>query len=209
MDSTLQVRNFGLQLTNRKMKSSKFIQSIDTLSNKSTVIILGIVAHLVFLLMMVFTFPVINEAIGGPAFDLRTFGYSLADANMIVGNLTSETRDLYVFAQLGLLDVLYPVLLACFLATLLNRLLRVNSKQQQFWYLLLVPFIGMLFDYAENVMVFMMIQDHIALNSLVVGISSLFTQLKGGFTMITWACVLWQTGVWIIGKARGKALQFS
>ncbi len=209
MESILPVRNFGLQQTNRKMKRSKFFRLIDRLSGKKTVIILGISAHVVLFSMMVITFPVINEAIGGPAFDLRTFGYTFQEANEIIHNLDAFVRSMYIFPQILMLDVLYPALLALFLASLLNRLFKLNNARDQIKYLLFAPFIGMLFDYAENAMVLVMITENLELSNGVVQVSSLFTQMKGWFTIIAWIGILWQGIIWVTGLARKRILQVS
>ena len=56
------------------------------------------------------------------AFDLKTFGYSQEEATLMIQNLDKSTIDFYIFPQLLLLDILYPILLALFLSTLIIRL---------------------------------------------------------------------------------------
>ena len=59
-----------------------------------------IASHFVLLLMMVYTFPRINNQIGTKAFDLQSFGYSVSEAASIVNNLNDQTTSLYLFPQL-------------------------------------------------------------------------------------------------------------
>lgn len=65
-------------------------------------------AHAVLLLMLAFTFPIINEKIGSPAFDLRSFGYSYSEAIQILSSLDKSSVEIYLFPQLFLLDVFLP-----------------------------------------------------------------------------------------------------
>ena len=97
-------------------------KKLNRMSSKSGIIILFLLAHLVLFLMMVFTFPRINAQIGTQAFDLKTFGYSQEEATLMIQNLDQLTIDFYIFPQLLLLDILYPILLALFLSTLIIRL---------------------------------------------------------------------------------------
>ena len=97
-------------------------RKLNRMSSKSAIIILFLLAHLVLFLMMVFTFPRINTQIGTQAFDLKTFGYSQEEATLMIQNLDQSTIDFYIFPQLLLLDILYPILLALFLSTLIIRL---------------------------------------------------------------------------------------
>jgi len=95
---------------------------LNRMSSKTGIIILFLLAHLVLFLMMVFTFPRINAQFGTQAFDLKTFGYSQEEATLMIQNLDQSTIDFYIFPQLLLLDILYPILLALFLSTLIIRL---------------------------------------------------------------------------------------
>ena len=150
-----------------------------------------VASHLVLLLMWLFTLPVIHDQIGTQVFDLQTFGYDVSVAESIVDNLNNETTALYLFPQLSLLDVLYPFLLALFLSSLLFRLFKITqTKSKVTSILLVVPFLAMIFDYAENIGVILMITKSIEISETIVLLSSTFTVLKGLLTSIAWIAIL-------------------
>jgi hypothetical protein len=108
-----------------------------------------------------------------------------------VDNLNNETTALYLFPQLTLLDLLYPFLLALFLSSLLFRLIKITtSKGNVASILLVIPFVAMLFDYAENICIILMISKSIEISETIVLLSSSFTVLKGVLTSIAWIVIL-------------------
>ena len=110
---------------------SIFNSVLQKTSSLKSVCILFVTSHLVFLSMMVFTFPVINNQIGNKAFDLQTLGYSVSTAESILNNLNAQTTDLYLFPQLTLLDISYPFLLALFLSSFLFRLFLLTKTKNK------------------------------------------------------------------------------
>lgn len=160
-------------------------------SSVKNICILFVASHLVLLMMMIFTLPVINDQIGTKVFDLQTLGYSVSVAESIVENLNNETTSLYLFPQLTLLDLLYPILLALFLSSILFRLFSITETKSKIASILLViPFMAMLFDYAENICVILMISKSLELTKTLVLLSSSLTILKGVFTSIAWITIL-------------------
>ena len=181
---------------------SNFISLLQKTSSIKRVSILFISSHLIFLSMMLFTFPVINNQIGTKAFDLQSFGYSVSTAESIVNNLNTQTTQLYLFPQLTFLDLLYPLLLALFLSSLLFRFTNVNNKLGRF--ILIIPFLAMVFDYSENICVILMISKSIELSESFVLLSSSFTILKGTLTSIAWIAILFYSIRWLISIVKQK-----
>ena len=72
--------------------------TLNKLASKRGITILLVLAHLVLLLMMVFTFPRINAKLGAQAFDLKTFGYSQEEALCMIQNLDQSTID-FIFSH--------------------------------------------------------------------------------------------------------------
>ncbi len=179
---------------------------LNRMSTKSGIIILFLLAHLVLFLMMVFTFPRINAQIGTQAFDLKTFGYSQEEATLMIQNLDQSTIDFYIFPQLLLLDILYPILLALFLSTLIIRLSNLILVNPNHIYsnLFMLPFIAMLIDYLENIMILVMITNPTEVSSGVIKAASIFTQMKGTFTTISWVVILILFVIWLNKKWRDK-----
>lgn len=164
-----------------------------------------VASHLVLLLMWLYTLPVINNQIGTQVFDLQTFGYNISEAASIVDTLNNETRALYLFPQLTLLDLFYPFLLALFLSSLLFRLFIISKTASKLTSILLVvPFLAMIFDYAENICVILMITKTIELTDAIVFLSTTFTVLKGVLTSIAWIAILVYTIKWFRVKILGR-----
>ena len=182
----------------------KIHNKLERMASKKGITALFLLSHSVLLLMMLFTFPRINNKFGTQAFDLKTFGYSQSEATMMLENLDQSTIDLYLFPQLFLLDILYPILLALFLSTLIIRLSNLITVNQNrvFSSLFILPFIAMFIDYFENIMISVMITNPTNVSSELIKTASLFTQMKGGFTTLSWLVVLILLGAWLISKRK-------
>lgn len=162
------------------------------------------------LIMMLYTFPIINSQIGTRAFDLQNLGYSLSTANQIVNNLNNQTTELYLFPQLTLLDVFYPFLLALFLSSLLFRLGKLIRKDNKLTSLLLyLPLLAMAFDYFENICIILMITKSIEISKSFVLLSSTFTVLKSLLTTFSWIVILIYAIKWVRLKIMKKATKSS
>jgi hypothetical protein len=174
-------------------------------SSIKNIIILFVASHLILLVMMTYTLPVINNQIGTTVFDLQSFGYSVSVAESIINKIDDQTADLYIFPQLTLLDLFYPVLLALFLSSLLFRLSSlIESKSRMTSILLIIPYIAMLFDYVENVFILLMISKSIDPTEIIVLLSSTSTILKGVFTSMTWIAILVYTVKWFRDRKSKK-----
>jgi hypothetical protein len=117
------------------------------------------------------------KKLGTQAFDLKPFGYSESEATIMLQDLDQSTVDLYLFPQLFLLDVLYPILLATFLSTLiiqLSNLIKINQNHV-FSNLFLLPFIAMFIDYFENIMISLMITNPTNVSSGMIKTASILT----------------------------------
>ncbi|MEP2025632.1 MAG: hypothetical protein ABJH98_08145 [Reichenbachiella sp.] len=182
-----------------------FHNKLTRLTTKPRIITLFILAHLVLLLMMLFTFPKINNQLGTEAFDLKATGYSVQKATTMLQNLDQATVDLYLFPQLFLLDVLYPLLLALLLSALMIRLsgLIKLSTDHGFSNLYLLPFLAMVLDYGENILIALMITNPNPVSESIIKTASLFTQMKSGTTTLCWLVVIVLFVVWLV---RRKAL---
>ena len=160
-------------------------------SSAKYILYLFLSSHFILLLMMTFTFPRINNQIGTNAFDLQTFGYSVSEATSIVNNLNDQIRNLYLFPQLSILDLLYPFLLALFLSSLLYRLISITkTKSRVNSVLLIIPFVAMTFDYLENICIILMITKSVETSEYFVLISSIFTITKAALTSVAWLSIV-------------------
>ena len=186
------------------MRFRKIHNKLERLASKRGLIGLFLLSHTVLLLMMLFTFPRINAKFGAQAFDLKTFGYSQSEALMMLRNLDQSTVDFYLFPQLFLLDILYPILLALFLSTAIIRLSNLikMSRDHVFSNLFLLPFIAMIIDYFENIMISLMILNPTSVSSGLIKTASIFTQMKAGFTTLSWLVIIILLVIWVIDKIK-------
>jgi len=176
------------------------------MASKPGIIGLFLLSHTVLLLMMLFTFPRINAKLGTQAFDLKTFGYSQSEATTMLQNLDQSTVDFYLFPQLFLLDLLYPILLALFLSTAIIRLSDLVKIRPDhiFSNLFMLPFLAMFIDYFENIMISLMLLNPTSVSSGLIKTASIFTQMKGGFTAFSWLVIIILLVVWVIDKKNAK-----
>ena len=188
------------------MVLKKIYNRLEKLASKSGIIALFLLAHTVLLFMMLFTFPRINAQFGTQAFDLKTFGYSYQEATIMLRNLDQSTIDFYLFPQLFLLDILYPLLLALFLSSVIIRLSKLAKISPNHVYsnLFILPFIAMFMDYFENIMISLMITNPTDVLSGVIKAASIFTLMKGTFTTLSWVVILILLAAWLINKLGNK-----
>lgn len=176
------------------------------MASKKVILLFFFLSHFVLLMMMLFTFPKINAKLGTKAFDLKTFGYSKSEALLMLKNLDEATIELYLFPQLFFLDILYPILLALFLSTVIIRLSHLIKigKHNILSNLFILPFLAMLMDYFENSMISLMITNTDDVSSGVIQAASIFTLTKGLLTTICWCVILILTVIWLFNKFRDK-----
>ncbi|SMD31751.1 hypothetical protein SAMN04488029_0088 [Reichenbachiella faecimaris] len=189
------------------MNLTKLYSILERLTTKRVILVLFVVAHLVLLLMMLFTFPRINAQLETEAFDLKATGYTVEEATAMLQKLDQATINLYLFPQLFLLDVLYPFLLALLLSTLIIRLSGLIKMRAHplLSHLYLLPFLAMALDYAENVSIALMITNTSQISAGTIQTASLFTQLKSGITTICWLVVIILFFVWLVNRKRSSA----
>lgn len=179
-------------------------KKLERMASNSGIITLFLLAHSILLLMMIFTFTRINVKFGTEAFDLRTFGYSQIEVVQMIQNLDQPTIDFYIFPQLFFLDLLYPILLALFLSVVIIRLSNLVKIDPNRIYsnLFLLPFIAMFADYFENIIIWQMITNLEGVSSKLIEVASIFTQMKGAFTTLSWVVILVLFVVWLENKLK-------
>lgn len=164
----------------RKAGLIGFLQ--DKASGK-TVLLLFVLAMAVYLLMLLVTIPrVQSHAPDAALFDLSPAGYSHSQAMTLLESLGPAGRGAYLFPQLAL-DFVYPGLFAiCFSLMLIwvySKRVRSDSK---FLYLAILPALGGLFDYVENILIIRMITTFPDVTEGLVSVASGATLLKSAFS---------------------------
>ncbi len=164
-------------------RGAGFIDFMQEKASGKNVLLLFVVTMAVYLLMLSVTIPRVQSYAPETAlFDLSPAGYTHAQALSLLESLGRAGRDAYLFPQLAL-DFVYPGLFAtCFslmLIWLYSKRIRPNSK----WlYLAVIPVLGGLFDYVENILIIRMITTFPDVTKGLVSAASGFTLLKSAFS---------------------------
>ena len=161
----------------------KIVAKLQKLASGRVVLILFILTMAVFSLMIMFTIPKVESfASGIPLFDMSPTGYSYQQAISLLESLGEDGRNVYLFQQLPV-DFIYPGLFAISYALLLTWLFAKSfTTNSKIFLLVLVPVLGGLFDYLENIGIIIMINAFPNISQKLVGVVSAFTLLKSAFT---------------------------
>ena len=158
------------------MKIIKLIQKFSTGKN---VILLFSITMVVYLTILFYSIPkVVTSAPEMKLFDVSPSGYTTEYAISLLNAIGPEGRDLYLSLQLPL-DFVYPGLFIILYSLLFAWLLKKNyDLESNVYYALYIPILAGLFDYAENVLIIMMLKAYPDLGSSVVATASLATIIK-------------------------------
>ncbi len=160
----------------------KVVTLLQKMASGRAVLGLFVLTTAVYLAMLLYTIPkVASFAPEIALFDLSLTGYSHEHAITLLGTLGQEGRNVYLYQQLPV-DFIYPGLFAVsnalLLAWLFAKRFKSNSK---IFYLAIVPVLGGLFDYLENINIVRMIQSFPDVSQELVATASTFTVLKSAF----------------------------
>ncbi len=163
----------------------KIMQTLQGKASGKTVLLLFIVTMAVYALMLLVTIPKVESYAPNTAlFDLSPSGYTYQHATTLLENLGDEGRQFYLTRQLPL-DFIYPGLFAIAYSLLLVWLFAKSFQPEaKIFYLALIPALGGLFDYLENMGIILMLNTFPELSPELVSLSSTFTLLKSIFTSL-------------------------
>ena len=169
----------------------RIIQFIDNHSSGKKVLTVFILANLVYFIMLIVTIPKAMELAGGMALlDMMPMGYDLAYVNELFGALGTEGRSIYLTQQLPL-DMIYPLLFAFAYCLLLAYLLKKWDKfATPFTYVCLLPLIGGIADYFENIGILRMLNSYPDVTEFVVNTTATFSVIKSSATSIYFLALL-------------------
>ena len=160
-----------------------------------------VLAMSVYLGMVFGTLSELERIAGARPFDLRPTGYSLDDAAALIASLGEDGRHLYLWRQIPL-DTFYPALLALWSAGAIcwfARPLRPAPKRL-FQTVASLAFVAALFDYLENTLIVWMLNTAPDLSPTLVGMASLATLAKSGFTTVVSIAVLLSMIAYLINR---------
>lgn len=144
----------------------------------------------VYLVMVLWSLPVISEQAGGLVpFDLHPFGYSGDEAREFLAALSPQGRQFYLGPQ-HWLDTFYPILLGIVIAVPFVLYTRKWPLVIRFTGLLALA-VGVSADYLENAAVAQLLQmDQDKVTDAVVAVSSGWTMAKAAGTTVAFAFLL-------------------
>lgn len=161
---------------------TKFIES-----ENSGKIILGlfILTNIIYFYMLMVTIPKTMEFSNGmKLLDMMPTGYDWNYVNELFNTLGENGRKTYLTTQIPV-DMFYPLLFGlsyCLIfAYFLKKLGKLSSS---FIYLCLLPIIGGIADYLENLGIIKMLNDYPDLTETAVNVTNTFSVLKSTSTSI-------------------------
>lgn len=156
----------------------------NNLSGKK-VLFLFVLTLLIYLIMVGLTIPhVMLHANGMRLLDMMPLGYDLAYVTALFENLGATGRHAYLYRQLPL-DMVYPLLFAVAYALVMAYFLKkLDRLQGPLFYLCLLPPIGGLADYLENIGIIALLGQYPDLSPTTVTICSTMSLIKSGATTV-------------------------
>lgn len=153
------------------------------------VVALLIVTNTVYAIMLTYTIPTLMEYSAGlPIFDLSPMGYSYGQAVKLLSALGNIGREFYLI-QLAL-DLVYPFLFGLSYYLLFQWILSKNYIRSSVWQLMSVlPILAALFDYSENIGIWLMLSSFPNLSEVLVKTVSMLTMAKSMLVMSYWLCL--------------------
>jgi hypothetical protein len=162
-------------------------------------------AMAIYIAMILWSLPVITEAAGGLApFDMRPFGYTLADAQAFLAAIDPETVKFYRNVQLTL-DIFYPALITISLVLGIYLLLPARFGAWR-WVIAALPLPIALFDYLENNLIGVMLASRPEIVSAdLVSAASRWTMLKSSFTTASMLLLVALSLWWLVLRIQRRA----
>ena len=140
---------------------------------------LFLLTNTVYLFMLAFTIPTTMAfSKGMKLLDMMPMGYDLNYVKELFSSLGEKGRETYLTTQLPL-DMVYPLLFgpsySLVFAYFLNKLNKLNAP---YVYLCILPILGGIADYVENLGIIIMLNSYPDLTGSLVRITSLFSVIK-------------------------------
>ena len=181
------------------------LNTLKKLASGKIVSILFTLTMAIYLLMLFYSIPMVESFAPNTAlFDLSPSGYSYQHALSLLEELGNEGRQIYLSLQLPL-DFVYPGLFAISYTLLLIWLFSKSLKNKsRIFYLALIPALGGLFDYLENIYIFRMINSFPDLSPRLVQVASTFTLLKSVFTTVFFLLLFAGLAAFVFTKYKSK-----
>ena len=155
------------------------------------VLTIFMLTNLVYLFMIFITIPkVMQYASGMDLFDMMPAGYRVEYAQSLLNTLGPDGRRAYMYSQLPV-DMIYPLLFgltySLMLAYFLNKLMWFDKPV---FFIVLLPLVAGLFDYAENIGIFSMLQAYPDFSVSTAAWTNSFTIIKSALSTVSFVILL-------------------
>ncbi|MEK4326076.1 hypothetical protein MKX70_09470 [Paenibacillus sp. FSL R7-0312] len=178
---------------------NRLSKGLETVTFKLWLLFL-LMSQSIYAIMQSYSIPRICQEAGGLLiFDMNPLGYTYEYAHKFLSQLSEEGYTLYLHVQLPL-DILFPILngltgLSTFilLLRLYNKVKNTSASSIYSSFskaALALPLVAMLFDYLENIMIFMMLSYKAAVPIILVYAASTFTIIKSISTLVFYIVVI-------------------
>ena len=174
------------------------------------IIFLFVLTNIVYALMLLVTIPrLMQYSKGLQILDMMPTGYNAQYIKALFESLGENGRKVYLFHQLPV-DMFYPLLYGVsyclIIAYLLKKLDKFNSA---YFYLCLLPLAAGLADYAENIVIIMMLNQYPDLSTISMSLSNYFTIIKSMTTSIYFVILIIMLIVMGVKKLNKRKLGFN
>ena len=164
----------------------------DFMIEKSTKKIM-IISTIVFILFMVFVLPRVSsyteDVTGSSSSPDTSLLYSSDDLFDIAEAYGQVGRNAYIVLRLTF-DVIWPIVYFMFLASLTGFLIQKLKVKEKYKFLILLPLLGLLFDYLENIASVVVMYNYPTEMLFFANAAPVMTLLKWIFIGLGFICVI-------------------
>lgn len=164
---------------------NKIIQFIIKHLNGKKVLFLFLLTNLVYAFMLIITIPkTMGFSNGMRLLDMMPLGYNSEYVHSLFNTLGENGRDVYLLNQIPV-DMIYPFLFAISYALLIAYFLKkLNGLNSKLKYLIILPIIAGIMDYAENFGIIFMLNNYPEITNISIAKTNTFTIIKSISTAI-------------------------
>jgi hypothetical protein len=153
------------------------LESIEKWSSTRNLVVMIVASFIVVMVMGILTQTWVYEVYGEATMPDTRLGYSFGEISDVFDTLGQE--GLYVWAQVHMLDFLFPLTYMFAMAFGMNlELMKLYPENLNAKKLVLIPLLGGIADYVENILVLTQIATYPTLSEVVIMIASGITTLK-------------------------------
>jgi hypothetical protein len=128
--------------------------------------------------------------------------YDSEEAYALIRKFDSPSRQLYAWTEITV-DMIFPIIYSLLLSLLIIYIFQKSSNKTTYESLAMLPFIAMLFDYCENVLIAVMLFDYQREHFALARVASLATKLKFSFLAVSLAAILFGL-IWLAIRSLSK-----